>query len=172
MPRYGSAGISAAGASTAATGWSVLVIRHLRSAYERVEMWHETPDVLHDELDRALLVLPGVQNERVGLEIDRVHIRPVGRVDPPPQCLEEHAEVVVEEAVPDEQRRPLREIGLELQRDRVVRLLVAHAEQEPDVVVLGDDHRLLLVDIAVDLEDDRALDRRIRKVPRRLELRR
>src|SRR5213595_2869328 len=98
MPRYGRAGsASASGSSTATAAASTPVIGHRPSGDELIELRDECPDVLDDELQRPLLVLPDVEDQRVRREIDRVHVRPEGGVDAPAQRLEEQAKVVVQE---------------------------------------------------------------------------
>src|SRR5262245_46311483 len=158
MPRNGTRGTGTSIPVAAADAvLSVAVIGHRPSHSAFVERGDERPDVLGDEFHVATSVVPDVDNQRVWRVVDGVHVGHARRVDAPAQGLEEESEVVVEEAVADKQCRPVREVGLQLQRNRVVRILAAHPEDELDVILIRDDDRFRFVDVSVDLEDHGAL---------------
>ena len=78
----------------------------------------------------------------------------LGGVDLPAQRAEQEAQVVVEQAVADEERRPARELVAERLGDRVEAVGGVHPQDEADVVLVGHDDGLGGVDVAVHLEDE------------------
>ena len=96
-----------------------------------------------------------------GFGSDRIGFRKKRGVEIHPHRLEEEPEIVIDEAVADEQRRPAFEAIKERLRHRMKRRLVAHAQDELDVILVRHHRRLRLIDIAVELANEWVRGRRI-----------
>src|ERR1051325_10606771 len=101
-----------------------------------IERRNNVPQVFFDERNVAQLVFVDVTNERVGLEVNGISGRNLRGVQTPAQRLEEQAQVIVRQAIADKKRRPLDEMRENILADRMIRMLVAHAQDKLYIVFI------------------------------------
>src|SRR5437016_1375544 len=97
MPRYGADGSGKAEVSLS-------IARHVTSFYLAIEFGYKLPEVVCEKADIAELRIPHPRNERIGPGIDRIRTRE--SIFSMTQRLEKQTQIVVEQAVADEERRP------------------------------------------------------------------